>query len=85
MSSVYRRGAEYARSLLGKVIDTPLTAKAKRAMSQERRYGPYEPGGDVHAAYLHRHNGQEFTGGAVCWDPAVRCEGICRLCPRENA
>lgn len=43
----------------------------------------YEPGGKAHADYLATHGGREYTGGPVCWDPRVSCEGACRVCPRE--
>jgi hypothetical protein len=45
---------------------------------------PREPGGEAREQYLAAHNGREFTGGAVCWDPRVKCEGVCRVCPREG-
>lgn len=44
-----------------------------------------EPFGDAWKARVERHGGREFSGGPVCWDPVVECEGICRECPRELA
>lgn len=45
---------------------------------------PSEPGGLLWQANLALHGGREFTGGETCWDPRVSCEGICRVCPREQ-
>lgn len=44
-----------------------------------------EPGGEIFREARVRRGGREFPGGAVCWNPAERCEGVCRECPLEQA
>lgn len=44
-----------------------------------------DPGGEVYEAALAARGGREFTGGPVCWDPRVECEGVCRVCPQQVA
>lgn len=43
----------------------------------------HQPGGDAYLAALMRRGCREFQGGAVCWEPQERCEGVCRQCPLQ--
>lgn len=84
--------------LTGLTFSECLVAVASLAMEQREIQAPdiqrrallirgrrQEPSGEAWEARRRRHGGREFPGGAVCWDPAVKCEGICRECPRELA
>lgn len=46
---------------------------------------PFAPGGDTWIWNLALHGGRQFAGGAVCWDPRVSCDNVCRDCPRQAA
>jgi len=76
-SDAYHRGADLAREALYEAIGKPIPAKVLRALAAERRYGPYEPGGEAWEASKARRNGEEYQGGPVCWS---ECVGICRVC-----
>lgn len=52
--------------------------------AQTIRRARQEPAGDIWKARLARHGGREFDGGAVCWNPAEQCEGVCKVCPRDT-
>lgn len=81
--------------LTGLTFSECLVAVASLALVQREIWAPdiqrralwirgrrQEPAGEIYHAAVERHGGREFRGGAVCWDPATKCEGICRACPR---
>lgn len=63
-------------------VDHDRWRRFARELLKDAPRRPVEPGGAIWEAEMARRGGRPYMGGAVCWNPAVSCDGVCRDCPR---